>query len=446
VLCPRATWWGRRVRAFWVFWEFAWMIVDSARARGGERHVTWRLDGAEAFRDVTTGGGGALLLTAHMGNYDVAGPFFADKFGRPVHGVRRPERRAELQEYMDERRQAQSGDAYRVQYNVAGGFLGLELAQALAAGEVVAIQGDRVAEGMGAVEVEWRGRGWRLPSGPLVLAQVAAAPVFPVFTIRDGWRSYRIVFLPSRPPAAAPTTRAARAAAQQELAGWWADTLAGMLERHWRQWLMFEPAFGPLPAVDDRLPSSGSRLTVHPLPPPAPARPNRPERTTTSGWRPTLQPISRTYFGRFLNSLGLLLPSESPHQLRAEDSAQNWIEVVVLACFSAALTAAVAWLVLAAVVPAAWAAVLLLPAWVAGLHLAPLACGVVADVCKRVPGVPARWSVTRLAEEWLFFAQTLVSLGLLTTPFRWLGVAWIVFAVANGLSFVHLWVARKRAG
>jgi|GEM_PF-367542 len=446
VLCPRASWLGRQVGAFGVFWEFAWMLADSARARGGERHVTWRLDGADAFREVSTSGGAALILTAHMGNYDVAGPFFADKFGRTVHGVRRPERRAELQEYLDAQRQAQAGGAFRVQYNAAGSFLGVELAQALAAGEVVAIQGDRVAEGMGAVEVEWRGRGWRLPAGPLVLAQVAAAPVFPIFIVREAWRSYRIVFLPSRPPAAPPSDRAARAAAQRELAVWWAGTLAGVLECHWRQWLMFEPAFGPLPTVGDGLPAAASRPTVHPLPPPASARPTRPERTTPTGWRPTLQPISRTYFGRFLNTLGLFLPSEAPHQLRAEDSAQNWIEVVVLAAFSAALTAATAWLFLTTVAPAAWAAVWILPAWFAGLHLAPLACGVVADLCKHLPGVPTRWSVTRLAEEWLFFAQTMVSLVLLSTSFRWLGAAWIVFAVANGLSFLLLMFARKQEG
>jgi lauroyl/myristoyl acyltransferase len=416
------------------------MLVDSARARSGERHVTWRLDGSDAFRDVSTCGGAALLLTAHMGNYDVAGPFFADKFGRTVHGVRRPERRAELQEYMEARRQAQASGAYRVQYNTEGGFLGVELAQALAAGEVVAIQGDRVGEGMGSVEVEWRGRLWRLPSGPLVLAQVASAPVFPVFMLRDGWRSYRILFLPARPPAPPPATRADRAAAQQEHAAWWANTLAGVLERHWPLWLMFEPAFGSLPAPGE---APLVRPRVEPSVPP-PAATARPERTTAAGWRPTLQPISRTYLGRFLNTRGLLLPREAPHQLSAEDSAQNWIEVVVLAAFNAALTAAAAWLALVALFPKTWAAFLLAPTWFVLLHLAPLACGLIADACKRLPGVPARWSVTRLAEEWIFFTQTLLSLWLLATPLRWLGAAWLGFALANALSFVQLAWARRR--
>jgi len=201
VVCPNTSRIGQFFRAWAVFWEFAWMIADSARTRSGERHVTWRLDGVEAFAELSRGGGAALILTAHMGNYDVAGPFFAEKLGRPLHGVRAPERRAELHDYLDRQRQAAQTAGFRVRYNQPGNFLGIELAQALAAGEVVAIQGDRVMGGVSPVELIWRGRAWRLPAGPFVLAQAAGAPIFPIFIVREQWRSYRILVLPPRRPA-----------------------------------------------------------------------------------------------------------------------------------------------------------------------------------------------------------------------------------------------------
>jgi lauroyl/myristoyl acyltransferase len=446
VLCPEAGWFGRYARAVRVFWEFAWMLVDGARARGGERHVTWRLEGADNFRSASDGGGSALLLTAHMGNYDVAGPFFAEKFGRTVHGVRRPERRAETQEYMDAQRRAHGGGAYQVRYNTDGGFLGVELAQALAAGEVVAIQGDRVGEGMGTVEFTWRGRRWPLPSGPLVLAQVASAPVFPVFIVRDGWRSYRILFLPPRRAAAPAADRAARAAAIRDLTQWWADTLAGVLERHWGRWLMFEPAFAPaaVDGADATAAESAVLPGVRPTALPTVVHPNRPERTTRSGWRPTLQPISRTPLGRFLNARGLLLPVEAAHQLRAEDSAQNWIEVAVLAGFSALLAAVGSWMALAAVLPAALVPLLWLPVWFGVLHLVPMGCGVVGGVFLKLRWVEDRWSVQRLTEEMVLFVQTGFSLWLLGTTFRLAGALWLLFAVANGLCFLHMVMSRAR--
>jgi len=440
VLVPEAGWFGRQWRAGCVFWEFAWMLVDGARARSGERHVTWRLDGEASFREVSESGRAALLLTAHMGNYDVAGPFFAEKFGRRVHGVRRPERHADLQAYMDDQRRKLSGDAYRVQYNTDGGFLGVELVQALGAGEVVAIQGDRVADGMGAVETVWRGRKWLLPSGPWVLAHVAGAPVFPVFTLRDGWRSYRIAFLPAYRNGPRPADRAARAAAHRQMAGWWANTLAGVLERHWDQWLMFEPAFGRC-AVGGH--AHGSEpWPVDPAPMVAADRPSRPERTTVSGWRATRQPISRTYLGRFLNARGLLLPSRHTHELRAEDSAQNWVEVVVLTTFSAVLAAVAAGWLMTTVLPPVAAVALTPIAWFLLLHLAPMATGAAADAIKCLPGVPAAWSVTRLSEELLFCAQTGFSIMLLFSPGWWLGAIWLVFAAANGLSYI--WYRSQR--
>jgi phosphatidylinositol dimannoside acyltransferase len=444
VLCPQAGWLGRRARALRVFWEFAWMLVDGARARSGERHVTWRLEGAESFQSASGGGGAALLLTAHMGNYDVAGPFFAEKFGRTVHGVRRPERRAEMQEYMDAQRRAHGGGAYRVRYNTGGGFLGVELAQALAGGEVVAIQGDRVGEGMGTVEFAWRGRRWALPSGPLVLAQVASAPVFPVFIVRDGWRSYRILFLPPRPAAAPVADRAARAAAIRDLTQWWADTLAGVLERYWCRWLMFDPAFASPGAAAAAADPGAVLPAVRPAALPAAVQPNRPERTTPTGWRATLQPISRTPLGRFLNARGLLLPAEAAHQLRAEDSAQNWIEVVVLAGFSALLAAVASWMALASVLPAGAVRVLWLPVWFGVLQLVPMVCGAAAGGLRKFRAVSGRWSVQRLTEEMVLFAQTVFSLCLLATPCRWAGILWLLFAAANGLCFLHLMASRSR--
>ena len=462
VLVPSAGWVGRRVRAMRVFWEFAWMLVDAARARLGERHVTWRLDGAEVFQAAVAESGGALLLTAHMGNYDVAGPFFADKFGRTVHGVRRPERRADLQAYMEEQRDARSGDGYRIQYNVAGGFLGLELARALAAGDVVAIQGDRVGKGMGEVAVEWRGRVWRLPSGPLVLAQVAGVSIFPVFTIRDGWRSYRVLFLPPRAPDPPPTQRADRPARLRSMTLWWAGTLAGVLGRHWSRWLMFEHAFDPLSVGSgaiDRLPvapqavdgqsakqeASGSPGMVAAdaggvLPPRK--TPARPESRLSVGWRPVLQPISRTALGRTINALGWLLPAESPHQLRAEDSAQNWVEVTLLAGFSGLLAAAAVWEGLAAMLPK-WVVPAVLPvAWFLWLHVVPSGCALVAEAVTRVAGAPSRMRIGRVTEELLLGVQSLLALWLLTTRFWWLGGAWLAFAALNGLCFLILIVVR----
>jgi KDO2-lipid IV(A) lauroyltransferase len=81
--------------------------------------------------------------------------------------------------------------------------LGLELRDALRAGEVVAMQADRPRGGSRTVEVSLFGRGFRLPAGPAVLARLSGAPLVPVFCFRERHYLYRIAVRPMlRVPAA----------------------------------------------------------------------------------------------------------------------------------------------------------------------------------------------------------------------------------------------------
>ncbi|MGI9241638.1 MAG: hypothetical protein ACR2RV_12625, partial [Verrucomicrobiales bacterium] len=75
-------------RAWRVFWNFGWVMTDAARVRAGGRELSWTIDGLEDFRQLAEMDGGAILLTAHMGNYDIAGPTFAEKFNRKLNAVR----------------------------------------------------------------------------------------------------------------------------------------------------------------------------------------------------------------------------------------------------------------------------------------------------------------------------------------------------------------------
>ena len=90
---PIANWF----RAWLVFRNFAWTMTDAGRVRAGDRDLAWEIEGAENFRELAQMDGGAILLTAHMGNYDIAGPTFAAKFNRKLNSVRAPERDAKLQ-------------------------------------------------------------------------------------------------------------------------------------------------------------------------------------------------------------------------------------------------------------------------------------------------------------------------------------------------------------
>ena len=189
---------------------------------------------------------GAILMTAHMGNYDVAAPVFAPRFRQKIHMVRTPERQKESQEFQHKLR-VKSG-AFEVHYNEPGSMLGVELAKCLGEGDIVAIQGDRILFDVSPVVVQFDERQtWQLPRGPFMLALVAGATIHPMFIVRTGYRIYRIE---AYPPILMDRSREARSAAQQLAAQQWSDVLKKTIVRHWSNWFVFERVFETLRKAD----------------------------------------------------------------------------------------------------------------------------------------------------------------------------------------------------
>ena len=87
---------------------------------------------------------GAVLLTAHMGNYDLGAAIFAHRFrARDSHGARARGRQTNRSTSRCFTRAIAGGGAVQVAYNTAGMQLPLELLNALRDGQIVSIQGDR---------------------------------------------------------------------------------------------------------------------------------------------------------------------------------------------------------------------------------------------------------------------------------------------------------------
>ncbi len=232
--------WAAWVGAFRVVWNFAWTLTDATRAGGGQDIIDWRIEGLGAFRELAASEGGGIVLTAHMGNYDLAAPVFAGRFGRRLNAVRAPEREAELQRHYEGRRKGQESEAFSVRYNAGGGMLGVELAALLAAGELVALQGDRVLFDVSPATGCLFGGEVRLPKGPFALAMASGAPVWPMFIIRDGWRRYRVRVCE---PFEMRGARGERTRVMRDGIATWCAELEEVLRDSWFQWFVFEEVF-----------------------------------------------------------------------------------------------------------------------------------------------------------------------------------------------------------
>jgi len=143
-----------------------------------------RCDTQHRLDRVSGSGSGAILALPHMGNWDAAGRWMAAR-GTPVVSVAeelKPRRLFEL--FLDHREELRM-DIIGL---TAGGGVGKQLTEALAAGRFVALVADRDLSGRG-IEVEMFGRLRRIPTGPALLAVTTGSPlmVCPVFSTPTGW-------------------------------------------------------------------------------------------------------------------------------------------------------------------------------------------------------------------------------------------------------------------
>ncbi|HKQ98511.1 MAG TPA: lysophospholipid acyltransferase family protein [Candidatus Polarisedimenticolia bacterium] len=197
-------WWERQRRAYGTMWNFGWCVNERYERLTTHRPFRIETEAIEHWNAVAGDGRGLILITAHLGNFEVGSMLPAETESRRVHLVREPEVDAEAQEFLEEVLGRFHQDGYRMYFQSDDPIQGLGLVDALRRGEIVALQGDRPRAGRKSIDATLFGRPFPLPPGPAAIARTAGVPLLPVFVFREGRRRYRVVF---RPPIRPSTTQ-----------------------------------------------------------------------------------------------------------------------------------------------------------------------------------------------------------------------------------------------
>jgi predicted LPLAT superfamily acyltransferase len=223
-------------RCYRVFWNYAWTITDNVRFKEERVMPDWEFSGGEHFDEMEQRAGGAILLTAHMGSYDLGAHLFSVLSHRQIVMVRAPEIDPQTREF--EEKQLAAG--LRVEFNTNAANLAIELLDAVRGEVIVAVQGDRVTPGISDFPATMFGRAVRIPSGPFALAMTARVPIYPVFVIRLGRRRYRLLT-----GGAIELVRTSRNRDDdlRRAIDAWSQELERVIAAGWYQWFTFEPFF-----------------------------------------------------------------------------------------------------------------------------------------------------------------------------------------------------------
>ncbi len=226
------------LRAFRTLYNFAWTISEAAIHKLLKEEFSYKIIGAEWLEQLGVAPG-AIVLTAHMGSYDLGAALFAEKFQRAIRIVRAPEPDRQSAQHLTGSLEKSGDGGVKVDYNTAGALLSFDLLKALRAGEIVSIQGDRVEGEVGQVTARLFGHDVQLPNGPFVLGLVAQVPIYPLFIARFGCRRYAIIV---HEPIRLENT-GNRESDIAKGVGQWCAILEGIVAEHWDQWFAFTPIF-----------------------------------------------------------------------------------------------------------------------------------------------------------------------------------------------------------
>jgi KDO2-lipid IV(A) lauroyltransferase len=226
------------LRAFRTLYNFAWTIAEAAIHRILREEFSYEIAGAEWLEELGAGPG-AIVLTAHMGNYDLGAALFAEKVHREIRVVRAPEPHPESAEHLSASLERAGASGVKVDYNTAGALLSFDLLKAVREGEIVSIQGDRVEGDVAQVSARLFGAETKTPTGPFVLSLVAQVPIYPLFIARTGCRTYQIIV---REPIRVQSTGDREADIGSGVVQWCA-ILEEVIAAHWDQWFAFVPIF-----------------------------------------------------------------------------------------------------------------------------------------------------------------------------------------------------------
>jgi KDO2-lipid IV(A) lauroyltransferase len=226
------------------FFDF---VIDVGRsARMTREQLAGRIeqiDGHERYVAIRASGRGAIILTAHMGSFEVGAAGLLEYEPR-LHVVFKRDP-GPFEQIRQSLRQRLGGI---VEQAVDEGWgVWVKLRDALRNNEVVAIQGDRVMPGQKGRRMPFLGGHVALPTGPVKLAMASGAPIVPVFSVRTPRGGVRLFIEEAIEVGDDADEAMARVAA----------VIAKYVQQYPEQWLLLTPAFdedAPQPVEQPRSP------------------------------------------------------------------------------------------------------------------------------------------------------------------------------------------------
>ncbi|REC74183.1 lipid A biosynthesis acyltransferase [Chryseobacterium elymi] len=177
--------WKSKASVFKSYFTFGKVLIDKTAISAGLREkYTYEFDGIEHLRSLLEEKRGGVLISAHIGNFEIAEHFFADiDFDCQINLVTTDQEVTVIKEYLESVAVKQSNIKFiYVKDDMSHIF---EINQALSNNELICFTGDRYFEGSKYLEADLLGKSAKFPAGPFLIASRLGVPVVYVYVMKE---------------------------------------------------------------------------------------------------------------------------------------------------------------------------------------------------------------------------------------------------------------------
>jgi predicted LPLAT superfamily acyltransferase len=142
----------------------------------------------DMLNELTAIGKGGILVSAHIGNWEVAGQGL-NRLGTAFNVLMYSNEKEEVKEYMDGKMKEKKINIIAINEETKSHII--ELHKAFTNNELVVMHGDRYREGAKTLTADFFGRPVKFPAGPFVMAAKFGVPLCIVFAVKTDNHTYQ---------------------------------------------------------------------------------------------------------------------------------------------------------------------------------------------------------------------------------------------------------------
>lgn len=188
------------IKSFLKTWEnhyvFGQTLVDKTILFADiKNNLTFNFDGEENLKKIIADNKGGILVSAHIGNWDIAGNFLNSRLQANINVVMFDQEHQQIKKYFESLHSKKQMKIIPIKNDMSHIF---GINNALSNNELICIHGDRFVEGAKTMTKNFLGEAAKFPAGPFAIASKYDVPVVFVYAVKERKDHYHLFCTPAK--------------------------------------------------------------------------------------------------------------------------------------------------------------------------------------------------------------------------------------------------------